>query len=173
MLPDFSHTPNRKIGMTMVETAFDAELNAMRSRIEPLEKLVHAFAGSLPAPLHYHSGQEHYGVRFGKPDVRHFCLLKAVRVVSALNAAITLARGGYTQEIGVLMRILIECTTHIEFVLDCRDEGGVLEPAADKYIKDYFSDFARGPDGGLRGIRIDQVLRGRTFNATAGRPSHR
>jgi hypothetical protein len=159
--------------MTMVETAFDAELNAMRSRIEPLEKLVHAFAGSLPAPLHYHSGQEHYGVRFGKPDVRHFCLLKAVRVVSALNAAITLARGGYTQEIGVLMRILIECTTHIEFVLDCRDEGGVLEPAADKYIKDYFSDFARGPDGGLRGIRIDQVLRGRTFNATAGRPSHR
>jgi hypothetical protein len=38
VLPEFSHTPNRKIGMTMVETAFDAELNAMRSRIEPLEK---------------------------------------------------------------------------------------------------------------------------------------
>jgi hypothetical protein len=128
----------------------------MRSRIEPLEKLVHAFAGSFPAPLHYHSGQEHYGVRFGKPDVRHFCLLKAVRVVSALNAAMTLARGGYTQEIGVLMRTLIECTTHIEFVLDCRDEAGVLEPAVDKYINDYFADFVRNSAADFKRAQVEQ-----------------
>src|ERR1700756_1369845 len=45
------------------------------------------------------------GYRFDEPTTHHFCLLKAVRVVSALNASIELARRGYTQEIAVLMRV--------------------------------------------------------------------
>jgi hypothetical protein len=101
----------------MSETELAAQLQALRSRVDPLEKLVHAFAERLPAPLRYHSGQRHHGFRYGKPDVRHFCLLKAVRAVSALNAAIELARCGYVQEIAVLIRTVIESTTHIEFVL--------------------------------------------------------
>jgi hypothetical protein len=76
----------------MSETELAAQLPALRSRVDPLEKLVHALAERLPAPLRYHSGQRHHGFRYGKPDVRHFCLLKAVRAVSALNAAIELAR---------------------------------------------------------------------------------
>jgi hypothetical protein len=101
----------------MSETALAAQLQAIRSRVDPLEKLVHALAERLPAPLRYHSGRQHHGFRYGKPDVRHFCLLKAVRAVSALNAAIELARCGYVQEIAVLIRTVIECTTHIEFGL--------------------------------------------------------
>jgi hypothetical protein len=153
-----------RVSIAMAETVFEVQLNRMRSRIEPLEKLVHALAGSLPAPLLYHSGQQHYGVRFGKPDVRHFCLLKAVRVVSALNAAIALARGGYTQEIGVLMRTLIECTTHIEFVLDSHDDAGALEPAVEKYVQDYFSDFARNSSADFKRAQVQQ----RTVNKRLG-----
>src|SRR5215831_3101835 len=93
-----------------------AQLETLRSRVEPLEKLLHALTVKLPQPLWYHSGKEHFGFRYGKPDERHFCLLKAVRAVSALNAAIELARKGYTQEVAVLIRTLVECTTHIEFV---------------------------------------------------------
>jgi hypothetical protein len=40
----------------MSETKFAAQLQALRSRVEPLEKLVHALAGQLPQPLRYHSG---------------------------------------------------------------------------------------------------------------------
>src|ERR1700738_3005283 len=122
----------------MSETKFVAQLQALRSRVEPLEKLVHAFAGQLPQPLWYHSGKQHYGFRYGKLDVRHFCLLKAARAVSGINAAIELARSGYAQEIGVLIRTVIECTTHIEFVLSARDAAGNLEPAAAKYVEEYF-----------------------------------
>lgn len=142
--------------MRTTETEFDHYLSAMRQRIEGLEKLVHAFAASLPAPLLYDSGREHYGYRFGRPDFRHFCLLKAVRVVSALNASILLARGGYTQEVGVLMRTLTECATHIEYVLDCRDNAGNLEPAVEKYVNDYFADFARNSAADFKRAQVPQ-----------------
>ena len=121
-----------------------------------MEQFITAFAGTLPQPLFYHSGQEHYGFRYGKPDVRHFCLLKAVRVVSALNAMIALDRGGYTQEIAVLVRTLIEFTTHIEFVLGGFDDGGVLPPEVEKYVQDYFADFRRNNSTDFKRAQVRQ-----------------
>jgi hypothetical protein len=140
----------------MTDVEFEAQLNAFRSRIDPLERMLHAFAGRLPEPLRYHSGKEHHGFRYGKPHVEHFSLLKAVRAVSALNAAIELARGGYTQEILVLMRTVAEYTTHIEFVLAARDGACQLEPAAEKYVQDYFADFARNDSTDFRRAQVRQ-----------------
>jgi hypothetical protein len=150
----------------MSERSFEAQLEAMRSRVEPLERLVTAFAGTLPQPLFYHSGREHYGFRYGKPGVQHFCLLKAVRVVSALNAAIALARGGYTQEIAVLVRTLIEYTTHIEFVLDGFDIAGVLPPEVEKYVQDYFADFARNSLADFKRAQVSQNTVNKRLGAT-------
>src|SRR5437868_3830707 len=82
-----------------------------------LERVLTEFGKTFPPPLFYHSGQQHYGFRFGAPNARHFCLLKGVRVVSAYRAAIALARQGYVQEVFVLLRTLTEFSTHIEFVL--------------------------------------------------------
>jgi hypothetical protein len=87
--------------------------------------------------------KEHFGFRYGKPDERHFCLLKAVRAVSALNAAIELAGRGYAQEIFVLMRTIFEYTSHIQFVLSAPDGTGELTPAAAKYVHEFFDDYAR------------------------------
>ena len=144
--------------MPMPDVEFEARIESLRSRIEPLEKLVHACASRLPAPLRYHSGKEHHGFRYGKPHAEHFCLLKVVRAVSAANAALELARCGYTQEICVLIRTLVECTSHIEFVLSSRDDAGTLGPAAEKYVQDFFADYARifrlfgAPDRRLTGL---------------------
>jgi hypothetical protein len=140
----------------MSETKLAPQLEALRSRVDPLEKLVHAFAERLPRPLWYHSGKEHYGFRYGKPDVRHFCLLKAARAVSGINAAIELAGGGYAQEIGVLIRTVIECTTHIEFVLSAGDDTGNLEPVAAKYVQEYFDDFARNSATDIKRAQVKQ-----------------
>lgn len=66
----------------MSEMSFEEQLQTLRSRIDPLGRLVHALAGTLPAPLRYHSGIHHHGFRYGIPKVEHFCLLKAARAVS-------------------------------------------------------------------------------------------
>src|SRR5215831_12262415 len=90
-------------------------LQDLEEKLEPLERLVRLFAASLGEPT-LRKTDDGRGFRYEAPDARHFCLLKAVRAVSALNAAIELARKGYTQEVAVLIRTLVECTTHIEFV---------------------------------------------------------
>lgn len=149
----------------MSETELAGQLQAIRSRVDPLEKLVHALAERLPAPLRYHSGRQHHGFRYGKPDVRHFCLLKAVRAVSALNAAIELARCGYVQEIAVLIRTVIECTTHIEFVLSGRVGAVSPDPAAEKYVQDYFADFARNEPTDFKRAQVKQILVHRQLGA--------
>ena len=136
---------------------FLARLDGIRASIEPLERLIAAcsrltvaadFLSLRPRALRL--------PRYGKPGVRHFCLLKAVRAVSALNAMIALARGGFAQEIGVLVRTLVECTTHIEFVLDALDENDVLAPDVDKYVQDFFADFARNSSADFRRAQVRQ-----------------
>ena len=148
-------TKNGKAAL-MPDVEFEARLHSLRSKVEPLEKLVHTWAARLPPPLRYHSGKEHHGFRYGRPHAEHFCLLKAVRAVSAANAAIELARSGYAQEICVLIRTLVECTTHIGFVLSARDDAGKLEPVAEKYVQDFFADFARNNSTDFKRAQVRQ-----------------
>jgi hypothetical protein len=140
----------------MSEMNFEVQLDGLKARIVPMERLVTALVGSLPKPMHYHSGKEHYGFRYAKPGVLHFCLLKAVRAVSALNAMVALARGGYSQEICVLVRTMVECTTHIEYVLNAIDDEGVLRSEISKYVEDYFADYARNTSADFKRAQVKQ-----------------
>lgn len=145
----------------------DADLEALRLRIEPMERLVQAFANSLPQP---HMVREDRGFRYESGDVRHFCLIKAVRVVSTLNASIDLARNGYSQEIGTLMRILTECTTHIEFVLD-RSEEEEHQKEVERYLKAFFADSHRDRSAEIIKAQVPQgfvhARLGKTLNGYA------
>jgi hypothetical protein len=133
---------------------FETALSQLQSSVKPLELFVDGFAKRLSAPLLYSSSYEDTGFRYLKPDVRHFCLLKAARVVSALNASINLARDGYTQEIAVLMRTVSEYTTHIEFVLP--ESDGSQKPEAAKYVCDFFNDSARNKAGEAKRAQVPQ-----------------
>jgi hypothetical protein len=53
---------------------FEAQLQSLLSRVEPLERFIQAFAASLPQPMHYYSEKVHHGFRYEQPDVRHFYL---------------------------------------------------------------------------------------------------
>src|ERR1051326_3237263 len=92
-------------------------LKALEERIEPMERFVGLFSANLDQP-HLHGLLGDRGFRYKVPDVRHFCLLKAVRVVSGLNACLPLARTGYLQELNTLMRTVAECCSHIKFVVN-------------------------------------------------------
>lgn len=117
-------------------------LKTLRSKIDVLENAVQFVSATLPPPLPYHSGFVHSGFRFGRPTWKHFCLLKSVRAVSGLNACFALLPGGFSQEISVLLRTIVECTTHIEYVL-ASVKDGILEKPASEYVERYFLDFRR------------------------------
>src|SRR6266851_2558009 len=140
----------------VVDESFVNRLRSLESRVDPLARLVHAFEASLPKPVRYHSGKEHHGFRYAKPCIEHFCLLKAARVVSALNASLVLARNGYPQEVGVLIRTLIEFTTHIEFVSSGRDDAGQVHSEIAKYVDDFFADFARNSRDDFKRAQVKQ-----------------
>jgi hypothetical protein len=132
----------------------DATLEILRSRVVPLERFIHLFGNSLTQPrLRDVLGDR--GFRYENPGVRHFCLLKAVRAVSSLNASLELAKRGYLQEIATLMRTLVECTTHIEFVLepaDSEDERAEVK----RYVEAFFADSRRDPEAEIKRAQVQQ-----------------
>jgi hypothetical protein len=132
--------------------ALESALNALRARVAPLETVIGMFSDLLPAPKLYVSPTDR-GFRFEQPDVRHFCLLKAVRVISAINAAFELARNGYTQELATLMRTLVECIRHIEYVLDI-DESETHHTNVEKYLREFFDDAVRDPEADIKSVLI-------------------
>ncbi len=123
-------------------------LQALQNRVNTLEKVVQFIAVTLGEPGLRQINSDR-GFRYKKPDIRHFCVLKAVRVVSALNASIVLAREGYTQEIAVLMRTLAEFTTHIEFVLDT-DDSEEHRSKVNQYLEAFFADSRRDPEAEIK-----------------------
>jgi hypothetical protein len=64
--------------------------------------------------------------------------------VSALNAALELARCGYVQEIGVLHRVVQESTSQIKAVMVQITEGNRVSGELEIFIAEYFKDSQRG-----------------------------
>jgi hypothetical protein len=135
---------------------FEEVMHEFQQRVAILERIVEIFTGLLSAPTFRVSATDRY-FRYEDPDLRHFCLLKAVRVVSALNASFELAKKGYTQELAVLMRILSECTRHIEYVLD-PDDGEKHKSNVKKYLQEFFDDNERDPDFEIKGVLIREKV---------------
>lgn len=131
-------------------------MHGFQQRVAILERIVEIFTGLLPAPTFRVLATDRY-FRYEDPDLRHFCLLKAVRVVSALNASFELAKKGYTQELAVLMRMLSECTRHIEYVLD-PDDGEKHKSNVTKYLQEFFDDNERDPDSEIKGVLIREKI---------------
>ncbi len=132
----------------------DPYLKAFQQRIEPLERFIQLFSATLDQPrLHQLLGDR--GFRYERPDVRHFCLLKAVRVVSGLNACLHLARTGYIQELNTLMRTVAESCSHIKYVAN-RAAPEVDRAEAQKWVEDYFADYRRDPFAEFKKKHIQQ-----------------
>jgi hypothetical protein len=125
---------------------FNVELETLRTRIFPLTRFLHALALTLDRPTMV---WEDHVFRYKEPHLVHFCLLRGVRIVSALNASIHLARCGFPQEIVVLLRTVAEFVSQIDFVLASRDNEGNLSVEASTFISAFFEDSRRpsAPEG--------------------------
>src|SRR3989338_5412620 len=110
----------------------------LENLILTLEKAVDRFSTALGKPMIIlEEGKER--CRYSDPDSRHLQLLKAVRIVSGLNASIVLLRKGYTQEVGVIFRTLEEFINDIEYIQEAHLS---TKPTSDhqKYLAHYFEE---------------------------------
>lgn len=152
---------------------FDTEIERLRRRIFPLSRFVLALSRTLEAPKFIELEAEAC-FRFEKPELIHFCLLRAVRIVSALSASIELARAGFSQEIGVLLRTMIEYSTQIDFMLASLDKEGKLAADAAAFVTSYFDDAHRPmPSEGKRAKLVQKKVHdivGARLDATVGSP---
>ncbi|MEX0694203.1 MAG: hypothetical protein WD075_07165 [Rhodospirillales bacterium] len=127
----------------------------LREQNEKYSLVVNLLAASLNPPIFYHSGQEHYGFRYGDPGARHFCILKAAKMISCLNGCIALAEQGFHQEIFMLIRTYIESDAQIHYVLgDLKEIDLGVEQS--KFIKDFFADYQRNDANDFKRPRISQ-----------------
>ena len=131
-------------------------LRVFQAQVDIMERVIRLLVSSITQPTMRRINSDR-GYRFDEPTIHHFCLLKAVRVVSALNASIELARRGYTQEIAVLMRTVAEFTTHIEFVLGM-DILAEHQLKVKNYIEAFFADSRRDPEAELKKAQIPQGI---------------
>jgi hypothetical protein len=129
-------------------------IRTLEERVEPLERFIRLFAASLEQPF-FEQDSDISAFRYAKPDVRHFCLLKGVKALSALNASFAHARSGYVQEASVLIRTLMEATRHIEYVLDL-DDSKEHKATVEKYMAEYFADTDRAAGAEMKRAPIQQ-----------------
>ena len=129
-------------------------LAKLADELTPLEQLIGLFSASLEQPkLVAVEGGRAY--RYETPDVRQFCLLKGVMAVNTLHAILELARSGFIFQVSALLRLVIECTTHIEFVLDPSTDVKHKQKVT-AYLAAYFADFDRDPSAQFEKAPIKQ-----------------
>lgn len=127
----------------------------LREQLRKCGELIDLMASSLNSPIFYHSGQTHYGYRYGKPDARHFCILKSVKMVSCLNACIELADSGFHQELFILIRTFVESDAYIHYVVGDPNEREI-QPDQAEFVADFFADYQRNSANDFRRPRISQ-----------------
>ncbi|GEM_PF-2079949 len=144
---------HRRTNNRLSKKAFKQEIQRLRTRLIPLGRFVHEFANDIGQPDFFRE-ENAAGFRYQNPDHRHYCLIRAARIVSAFNAAITLAESGFMQELHVLLRTAIEYCSQIDVVLLNRVGSSEPHPKVEKYLTAFFADDRR--IGGHRRISLEQ-----------------
>jgi len=131
----------------------EAMLDRLQIQIEPLEKYVDFLSAKLGEPKMMDAGKFR-GFRYESSDISHFCLLKLARAVSGLNAAVTLARGGYVQEVMALLRTILEFTRDVEAGLVSKDRTEKHCVQMQDYVRKYLEDSRRGDTADIKKVEM-------------------
>lgn len=114
------------------------QTDVYKTAIEHLEKVLGAFEQELEKPQLVHGG-----FVYQSPTAKHVCLLKAVRIVSGLNALLVLLQAGYVTEMGVLARTISDCINDIYFLLEHFPD---TTPEVKKYVSNFFNGVIDEPE---------------------------
>jgi hypothetical protein len=112
-------------------------LKVLRRAVETLEKSIYSFHDKLGNPNFIREqGKERF--EYASPTSLHFQFLKGIVIVSGLNTIMHLLEGGYTHEIGVLVRTLYDSIDEIEYVQEVH-ETGKMTKGQKKIVDDFFA----------------------------------
>jgi len=112
--------------------------DVLRKSIDHLENLVGVFEQELEKPEFIDGAFVYLS-----PTVKDVCLLKAVRVISGLNALLVLLQAGYVTEMGVLIRTIGDCMNDIYFLLEHYPD---TTAAVEKHIANFFDEIMDEPE---------------------------
>jgi hypothetical protein len=128
----------------MSENNYENSVDIMYDAIKLLENAINKMQVKIGAPLFLpEEGKPRY--RYGEKSAVIIQLLKAVRIVSGLNASMVLLEKGFIQEIGVLIRTIKEFMTDIDFLQEGIDNGK-FNKQQEKFIKDFFEKDLQTPE---------------------------
>ena len=112
------------------------------------------------------SGQQQF--RYSENTVYHVAFLKAVRMVSGLNASLTLVSGGYYQEIMVVLRTVDDFFSDILFILE-NAEQNTLADAQKKFMEDFFQEEFVNPKNPMQNTKRRSTVPKRKIWASVAR----
>jgi len=139
--------------------------DAFSSTLENLEEqyfTLHASVG-LPARVQI-AGKSFW--RHPKHGTALVSYLKGVKLLSTLNAAVTLYRAGHAQEIGALMRIADECCSAM-FFMSTADESN-LSKEQQQYLRDFFQEEFADPLDPFNTRQKRETVRQKKIHAAFG-----
>ncbi len=115
--------------------------------LSDLSVVISEIEGRFPQPKFVLvGGQQQF--RYSENTVYHVAFLKAVRMISGLNASLVLLAGGYYQEIMVVLRTVDDFFSDILFILE-NSEQNSLSDAQKKFIEDFFQEEFVNPNNPL------------------------
>ena len=122
--------------------------------------------GYFPSPKYVNiGGQPQF--RYSENSVYHVAFLKAVRMVSGLNACLCMLEDGYYQEIMVVLRTIDDFFSDILFILE-DSEQGKLNEYQKLFIEDFFKEEFVNPANPIKNSkRRSTVPRRKTWASVA------
>jgi len=112
------------------------------------------------------SGQQQF--RYSENTVYHVAFLKAIRMVSGLNASLTLLSCGYYQEIMVVLRTVDDFSSDILFILE-NAEQDTISDAQKKFMEDFFQEEFVNPNNPLENTKRRSTVPKRKIWASVAR----
>jgi hypothetical protein len=139
----------------------------LENTLSDLGTLYHEMADEIEAPVFTDIGG-YRAWRYQRLSESLVCFLKGVKVVSSLNASMTLLRAGYVQEIGALCRMIDDYCNEIFFLLLPQD-GKNFSKAQFQFLSDFFQEEFDKPTNPLGSTQKRVNVPVRKIHATFGR----
>lgn len=122
----------------MLDREDRCKLGEIKAMIGELEGAVRAFETVIGKPIYVAEG-ESGRFKYADPSPQMIIALKAVRVVSGLNALVALLEVGHTVEMGMIIRSVDDFLADIMFVMEAIQTG---KPTADQ--QRFIEEFSAG-----------------------------
>lgn len=121
----------------MLDREEQVKLGQIRAIVGELEGAVRAFETVIGKPIYVAEG-ESGRFKYSEPSPQVIIVLKAVRVVSGLNALVALLEVGHTVEMGMIIRSVDDFLADMMFVLEALETG---KPTADqqRFIEEFLA----------------------------------